>query len=33
MYLEDMKKAKTLEAELEGKSYEFILDKEHQWSS
>lgn len=32
-YLDDMEQEKALEAELGGKSYEFILDKEHQWSS
>ena len=32
-YLDDLEQERSLEAELEGKSYEFILDKEHRWSS
>jgi type I restriction enzyme M protein len=31
--LDDLEQERSLEAELEGKSYEFILDKEHRWSS
>jgi type I restriction enzyme M protein len=32
-YLDDLEQERSLEAELEEKSYEFILDKEHRWSS
>ena len=32
-YLDDLEQERSLAAELEGKSYEFILDKEHRWSS
>jgi type I restriction enzyme M protein len=32
-YLDDLEQERSLEAELEGKSYEFILDKKHRWSS
>jgi glycyl-tRNA synthetase alpha subunit len=32
-YLDDLEQERSLEAELDGKSYEFILDKEHRWSS
>ena len=31
-YLDDLEKEKALEAELENKSYDFIIDKKHRWS-
>ncbi|ANW05256.1 N-6 DNA methylase [Bradyrhizobium icense] len=31
-YLDDLEQERALKAELEGKPYKFIIDKEHQWS-
>ncbi len=32
-YLDDLEQERAMEAELVGKSYEFIIDKKHHWSS
>ncbi len=32
-YLDDLEQERALEAELAGKSYEFIIDEAHRWSS
>ena len=32
-YLDDLEQERTMEAELVGKSYDFLLDEAHRWSS